>query len=68
MGCLPNVNPFSKGNIVDNPYLAELIKKHLLSERRKRCVGNSEPSLILALNKFTFRLDQINITPAQDMR
>ena len=44
MGRLPNVNPFSEGNIDDKPDLAVLITEHSHSERRKCYVGNSAAS------------------------
>ena len=58
MGYLPTVNPFSEGIIDDNANLAVLITEYADSERRKYCVRNSAPSLILVLNRFRFQLEQ----------
>ena len=64
MSCLANVNPFSEGIIDDNANLAVLKTEYSHSERRKYCLRNSAPSLILALNRFTFRLEQKSHTSA----
>lgn len=60
MGCLPNVRPntFFEGNVDVNADIAALIMEYSHSERRKDCVRNCARSLILALNGFTFRLEQ----------
>ena len=58
MGYLPNVLTLSEGVIDDNANLAVVITEYADSERRKYCVRNSAPSLILVLNRFRFRLAQ----------
>ena len=52
MCCLPNVNPFSEGNIDDNTDLAVLITEYSYSEPKKYCMRKSALSLILALTRI----------------